>query len=34
MVAVSAFQQWLKIHGRIYGNDKGRSSTNEGSRDS
>ncbi len=29
-VVVSAFQRSLKIHRRIYGNDKSRSSTNEG----
>jgi hypothetical protein len=34
LVAVSAFEQRLKIPRRIYGNDKSRNSTNEGSADS
>jgi hypothetical protein len=34
IVAVNAFQQWLKIRRRTYGNDKGRSNTHEGGADS
>ena len=33
-VAISAIQQWLEIYSRIYGNDKSRSSANEGGADS
>lgn len=33
-VVRSVFQQWLEIYRRIYGKDKNRNSTNEGSADS